>query len=99
MADPTQTGSLTVSAWSNTKNSSTAADAYIQNAYLASYSGGLGVTNRDGASGGGDTYEGTIAQTSVPAGIRSVQTCRKRPSGRSSISVLCARYSALSGQR
>lgn len=57
---------LTVSAWSNTKNSSTAADAYIQNAYLASYSGGLGVTNRDGASGGGDTYEGTIAQTSVP---------------------------------
>lgn len=57
---------LTVSAWSNTKNSTTAADAYIEKAYLASYSGGLGVTNRDGASGGGDTYEGTIAQTSVP---------------------------------
>jgi hypothetical protein len=55
-----------VSAWSNTKNSTTAADAYIEKAYLASYSGGLGVTNRDGVSGGGDTYEGTIAQTSVP---------------------------------
>jgi hypothetical protein len=57
---------LTVSAWSNTKNSTTAANAYIENAYLASYSGGLGVTNRDGVSGGGDTNEGTIAQTSVP---------------------------------
>ncbi len=57
---------LTVSAWSNTKNSTTAANAYIEKAYLASYSGGLGVTNRDGVSGGGDTYEGTIAQTSVP---------------------------------
>lgn len=57
---------LTVSAWSNTKNSTTAANAYIEKAYLASYSGGLGVTNRDGASGAGDTYEGTIAQTSVP---------------------------------
>ena len=44
----------------------TAANAYIEKAYLASYSGGLGVTNRDGVSGGGDTYEGTIAQTSVP---------------------------------
>ena len=57
---------LTVSAWSNTKNNGAVPDAYIEKAYLASYSGGLGVTNRDGLSGGGDTNEGTIARTSVP---------------------------------
>lgn len=62
--------SVTVTAWSDTKNATisgqTVTNAYIQNAYLGAYSGGLGVTNRDGASGYGDTYEGTIANTSVP---------------------------------
>ncbi|RTL36241.1 MAG: PEP-CTERM sorting domain-containing protein [Rhodocyclaceae bacterium] len=61
---------VTISAWSDTKNSgsgaNTVTNAYIQNAYLGSYSGGLGVTNRDGATGAGDTNEGTIANTSVP---------------------------------
>jgi hypothetical protein len=61
---------VTISAWSDTKNATisgrTVTNAYIQSAYLGAYAGGLGVTNRDGASGAGDTNEGTIANTSVP---------------------------------
>lgn len=61
------TGStVTISAWSDTKNSTTAGNAYIESAYLGTYSGGLGVTNRDGATGAGDTNEGTIANTTSP---------------------------------
>ena len=62
------TGSDTVqvTAWSNTKNSVTAGNAYIESAYLGSYTGGLGITNRDGALGAGDTNEGTIANTTSP---------------------------------
>lgn len=59
-------GGVTVSAWSNTKNNGATTNAYIESAYLGSYSGGLGVTNKDGASGAGDTNEGTIASNSVP---------------------------------
>jgi len=58
-------GNVKVSAWSNTKNSSTSSSAYIESAYLGTYSGGLGVTNRDGGTAG-DSKEGTIANTSVP---------------------------------
>lgn len=58
-------GNVRVSAWSNTKNSPTSSSAYIESAYLGSYSGGLGVTNRDGGTAG-DTNEGTIQNTSVP---------------------------------
>lgn len=58
-------GNVTVSAWSNTKNSLTSSSAYIESAYLGTYNGGLGVTNRDGGTAG-DTNEGTILNTSVP---------------------------------
>lgn len=71
---------VTISAWSDTKNATingqTVTNAYIEKAYLGSYSGGLGVTNQDGASGAGDNDktstknfnegEGTIANSSVP---------------------------------
>lgn len=57
---------VTISAWSNTKNNGGVGNAYIQNAYLGAYSGGLGVTNRDGATNAGDTNEGTIKNSVVP---------------------------------
>jgi hypothetical protein len=43
---------VTASAWANTYNS---ANTYLENAYLGMYSGGLGVTNRDGVSPGNGT--------------------------------------------
>lgn len=59
-------GSVTLSAWSNTKNSATGTqNAYIESAYLGAYSGGLGVTNRD-AGTAGDTNEGTIQNSTSP---------------------------------
>lgn len=58
-------GNVAVSAWSNTKDSGATPNAYIESAYLGSYSGGLGITNRDGGAAG-DTNEGTILNTSVP---------------------------------
>lgn len=59
-------GGVTVSAWSDTRNSpSGTQNAYIESAYLGTYSGGLGVTNRDGGTAG-DTYEGTIQNTTSP---------------------------------
>lgn len=54
---------VTASAWSNTVNST---NTKIESAYLGLYTGGLGVTNRDGASGGGDTNEGTPTNTISP---------------------------------
>ncbi|MBS0346801.1 MAG: PEP-CTERM sorting domain-containing protein [Proteobacteria bacterium] len=59
---------VAVSAWSDTKNASTGGvkNAYIESAYLGSWAGGLGVTNRDGANGAGDKNEGTIALTQAP---------------------------------
>ncbi|MCE1184176.1 MAG: PEP-CTERM sorting domain-containing protein [Rhodocyclales bacterium] len=59
-------GNVTISAWSNTKNSTTSTSAYIESAYLGIYTGGLGVTNRDGATSAGDTYEGTITNSTAP---------------------------------
>lgn len=59
-------GSLTLSAWSDTKNNSGGTqNAYIESAYLGTYSGGLGVTNRD-AGTAGDTNEGTIQNSTSP---------------------------------
>lgn len=50
--------SVTVSAWSNTKDNGTKKNAYIESAYLGTYStNGLGVTNRDSGATAGDTYE------------------------------------------
>ena len=53
---------VTASGWSNTVN---AANTNIESAYVGSYSGGLGVTNRDGANGT-DANEGTPAVTIAP---------------------------------
>lgn len=65
---------VTVSAWSDTKDSGSTKNAYIESAYLGSYSGGLGVTNQDGgtvvvnrkSTSMGDANEGTIANTVAP---------------------------------
>lgn len=57
---------VTVSAWSNTKDNGSLKNAYIESAYLGTYAGGLGVTNRDGATNWGDSNEGTIDKSSVP---------------------------------
>ena len=60
-------GNVTISAWSNTKNNTSGTqNAYIESAYLGTYSGGLGVTNRDAGSTAGDTYEGTIQNSTSP---------------------------------
>lgn len=60
-------GNVTISAWSNTKNGTGGVtNAYIESAYLGSYSGGLGITNRDGSTGAGDANEGTIQNTTSP---------------------------------
>lgn len=37
-----------------------------QSAYLGIYTGGSGVTNRDGATSAGDAYEGTITNSTAP---------------------------------
>lgn len=52
---------VTASAWSNTVGS---ANTNIESAYLGSYSGGLGVTNRDGPNA--DANEGTPTITVSP---------------------------------
>ena len=66
----------TASAWSNTTDGAAGANTVIQNAYLGLYGGGVGVTNRDGATatsstcggiaGGGDYCEGTPTNTISP---------------------------------
>lgn len=51
-------GQVTLSAWSNSKNTTTGAQyGYIESAYLGSYPGGLGVRNRDSVTGAGDGSE------------------------------------------
>lgn len=63
-------GTVTASAWSNTKNSSSSTSAYLESAYLAKYGGGLGVRNQDsintsGSVGTGDSTEGTAPNHSM----------------------------------
>jgi len=51
-------GQVTLSAWSNSKNTTTGAQyGYIESAYLGSYPGGLGVRNQDSVAGAGDGSE------------------------------------------
>jgi hypothetical protein len=59
-------GNVAVSAWSDTRNNGANLNAYIESAYLGTYNGGLGVTNRDAGTAAGDASEGTIQNTSVP---------------------------------
>jgi len=62
-------GTMTATAWSNTKNSSSSPSAYLESAYLAKYGGGLGVRNQDSRAttgvGSGDGSEGTAPNHSL----------------------------------
>lgn len=64
---PAGSPGVTASAWANTVGAS---NTLIQDAYLGAYSGGLGVTNRDRLSGGGDAGEGTSPEHAMDSNDR-----------------------------
>jgi hypothetical protein len=57
---------VTGKAYANTGNTNGGTNNALQTAYLGSYSGGWGGTNRDGQNGAGDTSEGTPSNTVAP---------------------------------